>query len=435
MAEAGRGPVDRTYVLALSLASTGALWALGYLCRIPPVVVPSSALFFVLIACQLAGGIAAGRWTDEGARGGAWVGGTSGLTNLLLLGGILSGQGAARLVPAAGIWIPGSLLASVMVGALGGWFGGRVRDGRPLARVEWTPIFAVVASAATFFLLIVGGVVTSQKAGLAVVDWPNSFGYSMFLYPLERMTGGIFYEHSHRLFGSFVGLATLVLTIHLWKVESRRWMKRLAGVALVAVIAQGALGGLRVTGRLTMSANPADTAPSLMLAVVHGVFAQLFFGLLVAVAAFTTTSWRNARPLAARAEAVSDRRLATWLLPLLIVQLGIGAVLRHLSSALVLHVTMAALVLVVGIWTAVRVWVTHGSEPILRRLSLLLGGGLVLQLVLGVSSFLATGLAEGAPNPPAYEVLTTTAHQATGALLLALALLTNLWLRRFEAAT
>ena len=75
----------------------------------------------------------------------------------------------------------------------------------------FTAVHANVTVAATFLLVVAGGLVTSNEAGLAVVDWPNSFGYNMFLYPLAKMTGGIYYEHAHRLYGSLVGLTTIVL--------------------------------------------------------------------------------------------------------------------------------------------------------------------------------------------------------------------------------
>ena len=122
--------------------------------------------------------------------------------------------------------------------------------------------------------------VTGQQAGLAVVDWPNSFGSNMFLYPLSRMTGGVFYEHAHRLLGSLVGLTTLVLAVFLWRTDERRGVKLLAAAALLLVIVQGVLGGLRVTGRFTSSMDPAHTDPNLTLAIVHGVTGQVFLSVL-----------------------------------------------------------------------------------------------------------------------------------------------------------
>src|SRR5581483_12442942 len=81
-------------------------------------------------------------------------------------------------------------------------------------------------------------------AALAVPDWPTTFGYNMFLYPWSQMVGGIFYEHSHRLLGSLVGLLTLALAAALWREGGR--LRALGLVMVGAVIAQGVLGGLRV---------------------------------------------------------------------------------------------------------------------------------------------------------------------------------------------
>ena len=109
--------------------------------------------------------------------------------------------------------------------------------------VHW---WAVLTAVLTFVLLCTGGLVTSHGAGMAVPDWPNSFGYNMFLFPISRWVGGIFYEHTHRLIASGIGMMTVVLSIALWLVEPRRWVKVFAVAALIAVFLQGVLGGLRI---------------------------------------------------------------------------------------------------------------------------------------------------------------------------------------------
>ena len=91
-----------------------------------------------------------------------------------------------------------------------------------------------------------GGLVTSHGAGMSVPDWPNSYGYNMFTFPPSKWVGGIFYEHTHRLMGTVVGMLSIALTIAAWKLESRRWVRWLAAAILGAVIFQGVLGGLRV---------------------------------------------------------------------------------------------------------------------------------------------------------------------------------------------
>src|SRR5262245_30921756 len=106
--------------------------------------------------------------------------------------------------------------------------------------------WAVLTGVLTFVLLCSGGLVTSHGAGLAVPDWPNTFGYNMFLFPVSRWVGGIFYEHTHRLIASGIGLMTVILAIWLWSVEPRLWVKIFGLCVVAAVCLQGVLGGLRV---------------------------------------------------------------------------------------------------------------------------------------------------------------------------------------------
>src|ERR1700679_478380 len=148
-----------------------------------------------------------------------------------------------------------------------------VKINRPL---HW---FAVLTAVATFLLLGAGGLVTSHGAGMSVPDWPNSYGYNMFLFPPSKWIGGIFYEHTHRLWASVVGLMTTVLAVWLWLRDSRRWMKWLGIAAFLGVVAQGVLGGLRVT--LSMDS----------LGIFHGVIAPSFFALVCAIALFTSRFW------------------------------------------------------------------------------------------------------------------------------------------------
>src|SRR3954471_1386905 len=112
---------------------------------------------------------------------------------------------------------------------------------------SWLHRFAWLTSALTLVLIAVGGLVTSNEAGMSVPDWPNSYGYNMFLFPPSKWVGGIFYEHTHRLAASAVGMLAIALTILAWVTESRRWVRWLATGVLIAVILQGILGGLRVT--------------------------------------------------------------------------------------------------------------------------------------------------------------------------------------------
>jgi cytochrome c oxidase assembly protein subunit 15 len=146
---------------------------------------------------------------------------------------------------------------------------------------RWLHWFAVLTAIATFLLLGAGGLVTSHEAGMSVPDWPNSYGYNMFAFPISKWTGGIFYEHTHRLLASAVGLMTTILAVWIWIKDSRKWMKWLGVIAFFGVVVQGILGGLRV---VLIKAD---------LGVIHGVVGQAFFVLMCALALFTGGFWHK----------------------------------------------------------------------------------------------------------------------------------------------
>src|SRR4051812_27385078 len=148
-------------------------------------------------------------------------------------------------------------------------------------------IIALLTACATFPLIFMGGLVTSHQAGMSVPDWPNSYGYNMFLFPPKLWIGGILYEHTHRLMGTVVGMLSIALAATAWKLEERRWARWLAYSVLLAVIFQGILGGLRVV------------LVKLDLAVVHACFAQAFFCLAAAMSV-VTSKWWHAQPVGAR---------------------------------------------------------------------------------------------------------------------------------------
>jgi heme a synthase len=149
----------------------------------------------------------------------------------------------------------------------------------------WLHRFAMLTAAATLALVGIGGLVTSHEAGMAVPDWPTSYGYNPFLFPLDNWwhTGNIFYEHSHRLFASGVGFLTIILAVWLWVKDSRWWLRWLGVAALFAVVLQGVLGGLRVV--LIKDE----------IGIFHATLAQLFFVTTCAIALFTSKRWLERR--------------------------------------------------------------------------------------------------------------------------------------------
>src|SRR6184192_774902 len=181
--------------------------------------------------------------------------------------------------------------------------------------ISWLNRFAWFTAFATLLLICSGGMVTSKGVGLAVPDWPTTFGYNMFLFPASKWIGGIFFEHTHRLIASTVGLLTIILAAWLWLVDPRRWVRTLGLAAVGAVILQGILGGLRVTMLKDQ------------IGIFHACLAQAFFALMVIIALVTSRSWRE------HVGAIRDGRLlrAIALLTTLLiyVQLALGATMRH----------------------------------------------------------------------------------------------------------
>ncbi len=421
----------RHAILTVGFGTTVALWAVGYVARLPAVLLPAPALLVLLLVCLVAGGAAIGRRPELDVRAGAWAGLVCGLLNLLILGSFLSGDDPGELHAATWIGVPGSLAVSAALGALGAAIGRRWNPapaGDPAP--PWIAWFARTAAVATMFLLALGGLVTSAEAGLAVVDWPNSFGYNMFLYPFSRMTGDIYYEHAHRLFGALVGLVTLALAVLLQRNDPRAWVRRLGWAAFAMVVVQGVLGGLRVTGTFTLSAAPEAMTPSTALALTHGVFGQLFFATLVSLAVFTSPAWRAREAPLVRASAPTDRRAAWALVGLLIVQLTLGASERHLSGWLIAHMAVGlALVTPLALFAGLRAWGLNPGRPLLQRIGIGLAGGVGVQVLLGILAFVATAGAVG----EAWNLALATAHQWFGAILLALATLLAWWNRRLLA--
>lgn len=301
----------------------------------------------------------------------------------------------------------------------------------------WLHRFAVVAALVTFCLLWVGGLVTSHGAGMAVPDWPTTYGYNMFLFPISKWTGGIFYEHSHRLVASAVGLLTVVLAVWIWLKDDRAWLRRLGVLAVILVIAQGVLGGLRVT------------AMKDEIGIFHATLAQLFFILICAVALFTSSWWQRAQSLV-REDAGGLHQWTVALAALILVQLVLGASMRHQHAGLAIpdfplaygaiwpasddvsvarynqargevhatnpltagqihlqmaHRIVAVLVLVGAAALALRVGRRFAQAASVRRLSRLLLGLILIQATLGAFTIWTNKAADVA-----------TAHVALGAL-------------------
>jgi cytochrome c oxidase assembly protein subunit 15 len=294
--------------------------------------------------------------------------------------------------------------------------------------------FARFVVVCTTLLIVAGSLVTSTGSGLAVPDWPTTYGWNMFTFPPSMWVGGIFYEHGHRLIASTVGVLTIVLATWLWLSERRGWLRRLGLVALAAVILQGILGGITV---LYFLPTPVSTA--------HAGLAEIFFCLTVAIAVFTSPGWCTAQGV------VDDSRLrlaATATTTLLYIQILLGATMRHMgaglaipdfplmfggwlpdhwSGAIAVHFSHRVGALGVAMATAAtagRVWYHHGDRRELTRPAALLLGLTVLQIALGAWTVLSER-----------TVAVNSAHVVCGALLLATSVVLTLrsWRVRFAA--
>lgn len=309
---------------------------------------------------------------------------------------------------------------------------------KPLeAENPWPHRWAVALVCATFPLIWVGGLVTTYGAGMAVPDWPNTYGYNLFRYPAQTWIDGpwkLFIEHGHRLFASLVGMITIGFLISTWWCQSRPLVRWLGSLALVAVIFQGALGGLRVI------------QDAVQLAKVHGCIGPAFFALTVALAVITA---RRPQSSGMRNQAGLGKieRLAIMTTLLAYCQLVLGSQLRHLPEgarpgdfrvALIFHVlTAAALTLHIGLLAA-QVWRSHRHELSLLRPALGLLVLILLEVGLGSATWVtkygwpswladfgfAAGYTVAAESRP--QAWITTAHVATGSLILAASLVISM---------
>ena len=299
--------------------------------------------------------------------------------------------------------------------------------------MTWLHRYAKLVVASTVLLITAGGMVTSTGSGLSVPDWPNTYGQFMFSFPLDKMVGGIVWEHSHRLIASTVGFLTIILAMWTWRVDPRSWMRKLGFAALGAVILQGLLGGLTVLFLLP----PA-------ISIGHAGLAQLFFCSTIAIALFTSPGWRAASTTSSAAEAIvpDDRTLRVRALTttcLVYLQILMGATMRHNHAGMAIpdfplafgsvippvwnsgiaihfaHRLGAIAVLIAACLTIARVLKEHRGVGALRRPALLLIGLVLVQGTLG-AFVIWSGL----------QPVINTAHVANGALVLGTSLVLTL---------
>lgn len=280
---------------------------------------------------------------------------------------------------------------------------------------SWLHRYAIFVAVSTAILLYWGGLVTSTGSGLAVPDWPLSYGMLM-----PPMVGGIFYEHGHRMVATFVGLLTIILAVWLQKSEERKWLRTLGWIALGTVIFQGILGGVTVLFFLPVP-----------ISVFHATLAQTFFCLTIAIALLTSGFWKRLNRYTIEPHKTSLRTITVVLLATVYIQLIIGATMRHMEAGLAipdfplafgrfippienadilihyLHRLGAIAVSIVILWFAIHVFKYYSSYYVFMLPAILLVLFLVIQITLGAYVIWS-----------GKEAAVTTFHVVTGALIL-----------------
>lgn len=290
---------------------------------------------------------------------------------------------------------------------------------------------AKVLFAATFLLVVAGGLVTSTGSGLSVPDWPTTYGQNMFTFPPSKWVGGIRFEHSHRLIAASVGMLTVVFAIWAWVSRAPRAIRALSAIAVAAVVAQGVLGGLTVKYLLPTPVS-----------VAHACLAQSFFCLTLVLAVLTSNGWRAGA--GSSGAAIMPGILA---FSVVFIQLILGAWMRHSDAGLAIPDFPASFGRLVpdhwdariAVHFAHRVWALVVAVAIFsiaasvrrtrrdaspRRLALLFAALLPLQMALGALSIWSRK-----------AVIFTVAHQTLGALILAATVGLTLALSRTGSAS
>jgi cytochrome c oxidase assembly protein subunit 15 len=303
------------------------------------------------------------------------------------------------------------------------------------------PIFAVIVAASTALLIFAGGLVTSTGSGLSVPDWPNTYGWFMWAFPVSKMVGGIFYEHLHRLVASTVGFLIVVLAIWLARVEPRRWVRRLGYLALAAVVTQGVLGGITVLWYLPDA-----------ISIAHASLAQIVFCLTTTIALVTSPGWKAGYGQLPTSNFqlprdVTLERIASVTTIAIYVQIVIGATMRHTGAGLAIpdfplafghvippvwdskiaihfaHRVGALTVTLLILATAGHVFVHHGRRAELRRPAILLLLLVALQITLGALTVLSQK-----------QFIINSLHVVNGALVLVTSLVLTLRAHRSRFA-
>jgi cytochrome c oxidase assembly protein subunit 15 len=282
-----------------------------------------------------------------------------------------------------------------------------------------THVLALVLSAATLLLIVAGGLVTNTGAGLAVPDWPTTFGHNMFVFPWSRMVEGVLFEHSHRLLGALVGLLTVGFAVTAWLTDRSPRLRGLALAAVLLVCLQGLLGGLRVVLLRDV------------LAIVHGCLAQAFFALTAAAVAITAPGWAGSAGARTRPEPPRLGRFALGGAAALYLQIVLGALATH-AGWVNLHIAGAAVaVTAVGLLAGRLI---SADEPGWRTPGRAMAALTAVQVALGLGAYVVRFTALGVPGGEAVVIGFPVVHRAVAAVLFAVAVVVLLRAWRWAPA-
>ena len=264
--------------------------------------------------------------------------------------------------------------------------------------------FSQLLTASILFLILAGGLVTSHQAGLAVPDWPLSYGQLM-----PPMVGNIFWEHGHRMIAGTVGILTLIFAIWIQIQEKRKWVKKIGWLALIAVVLQALLGGLTVLHLLPDA-----------ISMSHAVLAQTFFCLVILLSFSLGQNFQTVTVID-ETSLKSLRKLSATTLGFIYLQLILGAWVRHSGNGIVFHMIGAGLVFIHILLLASKIATTHFLNEQLVKAAIGLGVLVCVQILLGLGAWTLTHYAPHSYAPTTIRVCFTAAHQTTGAMILGLA--------------
>lgn len=475
--------------VVLGFATAVVMWLIAFFLHLRGLTAEPWVTGVALLFAQFGGAMLAGAFAGTQRQPwklGLFTGLTTGVLNLLILGSILTEPARSRadeaLRPDAGVMVLGYLSIAIGIGIIGAYLGARLlprqsdpTDAHAGRHDRWVSRFAWVAAFAVVPVLFTGGLTTSNQAGLAVPDWPGTYATNMFLYPVSSMTGGKLYEHTHRLFGSLAGVATLGLFLYAltaWIGARRTRSDRRPFYALatllslgagLAVLAQGIIGGFRViladganeterwidaienmpAEQITASvALTTDNTTSLGLAVVHGITGQLTFALLCVMACILSFRWARS----VTREPPTDgflRLVTTGFFVAAVLQLSLGSVTRHFqhTHALFSHIGFSVIVTGLALFAAARGISRHAESRPIAPLGKALLAVVSVQFLLGWVALMvvvphydeALGTTPLTAERPPASVLVATLHQMTGAALLGIGAMLTAWTYRLTA--